>query len=236
MRIVSALVVIIAVACPSTAGSAWAGGYYLCEDPGSGRKTAQDTPCTTSKELQKYAEPSPEELKQREEAVRRSRREFERHHPGTYRPEEYMTAEELVAYAEQIKAEEAERKRRADEQALQEATRRAARAEQRAQEAERAAREAREKAAAAEAAAEAAQHRPPMLVLPPPLHRAPPAATLSPRPLPSDKCAGADCPDDRPASRLSAPDARPRTGGRADGRTRPEIRANCQAAGDRRCD
>lgn len=137
--------------------------YYLCLDPKTGKKIGQDTSCAPGKEIGAYAPVSPAELKAREEASRQSKREFERSHPGTYAPEEYMTAEELAAYREKAKEREAERRRLEDEARIREATRRAAEAERRAGEAERTAREARERAVAAE---EEAARRPNLLIVP----------------------------------------------------------------------
>jgi membrane protein involved in colicin uptake len=140
---------------------AGAQAYYLCQDPNTGKKVAQDSPCQPGREIRSYAPVSPAELKAREEASRAHKREFERLHPGTYAPEEYMTAEELAVHREKLKEREAERaaeRRRIEEEAaVRDAARRAAQAEQRAAEAERAAREAQARATEAErAAAEAA--------------------------------------------------------------------------------
>lgn len=158
-------------------------GYYLCLDAKTGRKIGQDTPCQPGRELGSYAPVSPEELQARERASRQSKREFERLHPGTYAPDEYMTPEEYTAYQGKLKEREAERRRLADEQALREAGRRAAQAEQRATEAERTAQEAKARATAAE---EAAASRPPTIL-------------LAPRPFPSLRsnagCDREDCGD-----------------------------------------
>lgn len=147
------------------AAPAHAAGYYLCQDPKTGRKIGQDHPCEPGKELGSYAPVGAAEQKEREEAARRSKREFERRHPGTYPPEEYMTEEELAAYRVEEKQRREERKKEEDRQAIQDALRRSEQAEQRAREAERAAREAKEKAAEAEAAANSPRYP---LLLPPP--------------------------------------------------------------------
>jgi len=141
-------------------------GYYVCQDPKTGKKTGQDFPCQSSKEIGSYAPVTPDELREREESAKAGKRQFERLHPGTYRPEEYMTEEEYAEYRVTRRHQEEERKKREEQQAVQEALQRAERAEQRALEAERVAREAREKASEAE---ELAAQRPP-LFLPPP-HR-----------------------------------------------------------------
>jgi hypothetical protein len=149
---------------------AFAQGYYLCQNPVTGKKTGQDFPCQSGKEVGTYAPVTPEELKAREETSRQSKREFERLRPGTYPPEEYMTEEELAAYRSKLKEREAERKRLEDELAIREASRRAAQAEQRAADAVRTAQEAKARATAAE---EAAVQRRPQTIL------------LAPRPLPN---------------------------------------------------
>jgi hypothetical protein len=137
--------------------------YYVCQDPKTGKKTGQDFPCQTGKEIGSYAPVSPDELREREESAKAGKRQFERMHPGTYRPEEFMTEEELAEYQVTHRRQEEERKRRDELQAVQEALQRAERAEQHALEAERVAREASNKASAAE---EMATQRPP-LYLPP---------------------------------------------------------------------
>ncbi len=146
------------------------GGYYLCQDAKTGKKTAQDSPCQQARQIGSYPQVSDEELKARELQSRKSRREFEQQHPGTYRPEEYMTDEELADYQSKAAEREAERKKREDEKALQEASRRALEAELRAKEAERVAHEASARAAAAEQAAQeaAAQRRQPLILVPAP--------------------------------------------------------------------
>ena len=140
-------------------------GYYLCQNPETGKKVAQDFPCKTGSELRSYAPVSANELKAREETSRQSKRDFERQSPGTYAPEEYMSAEELAVYREKQKEREAERKRMEDEILLRETARRAAQAEQRAIDAERIATEARARATAAEETAARAQQQP-LLITP----------------------------------------------------------------------
>lgn len=108
---------------------AGAGSYYLCEDPKTGQKSVQDFPCRTGKTVRSYAAASPEELKARAAASRQYKREFERRHPGTYRPEEYMTVQELTAYNADREKRAAERKKREQEEALREIARRATEAE-----------------------------------------------------------------------------------------------------------
>lgn len=144
-----------------------ADGYYVCQDPKTGKKVGQDYPCQSGKALGSYDAVSPREQKAREASARWSKREFERLHPGTYRPEEYMTEEEYAAYLVKRKAQEEERRKQEDQQAVQDAIRRSERAEQRAIEAEKIAREAAARAAAAE---EEARNRRlyPLLPLPPP--------------------------------------------------------------------
>lgn len=149
-----------------SSGAGWAQAYYLCQDPKTGKKVGQDKPCQTGGQINTYAPASAAELKARDEAARQSKREFERAHPGTYRPEEYMTAEEYAEHQTKVKEYEAERERRESRQAIEAASRKAAQAEQRAIEAEAAARqaEARAKAAAEEAAARNAQPQIQMLM------------------------------------------------------------------------
>lgn len=187
---------------------AGAQAYYLCQDPQTGKKIAQDAPCPQGREIRSYAPVSPAELKAREEASRLHKREFERLHPGTYAPEEYMTAEELAAYRDKLKEREAERaaeRRRIEEEAaVRDAARRAAQAEQRAAEAERAAREAQVRAAEAErTAAEAAAQSSRSVLLAPRLPPPPPRPghakekeppTTVPRPPCVDTPAGKRCP------------------------------------------
>ncbi|MDP1524787.1 MAG: hypothetical protein Q8M20_03160 [Rhodocyclaceae bacterium] len=160
-----------------------ASGYYLCQDPKTGKKTAQDSPCQQAKQIGNYPQVSDEELKAREVQSRKSRREFEQKHPGTYRPEEYMTDEELAEYQSKAIEREAERKKREDEKTLQDASRRAVEAELRAKEAERVAHEASARAAAAEQAAQeaAAQARQPLILMPSPNY---PRPVMSPPYLP----------------------------------------------------
>lgn len=146
-------------------------GYYLCQDPKTGKKVGQDSPCSSGKELGSYAPITPQEQKAREESAKQSKREFERLHPGTYRPEEYMTEDEYAAYLVKHKQQEEERRKQEERQAVQDAIRRSERAEQRAIEAERVAREAEIRAAAAEAATRNRRLYPPHL--PPPLTRSP---------------------------------------------------------------
>ncbi len=145
---------------------AWSAGYYVCQNPKTGKKVGQDFPCEGGKELGSYAPVSPKEQMERDEAARKSKWAFERQHPGTYSPEEYMTEEEYAAYRIRHREELEERRKREERQAAQEALRRAESAEQRAREAERIAREAEQRAAAAE---EAAGVRP--LVIPHPMRR-----------------------------------------------------------------
>jgi len=146
------------------------GRYYLCQDPRTGKKTAQDSPCQQARQIGSYPQVSDEEIKAREVQSRKSRREFEQKYPGTYRPEEYMTEEELAEYQSKAAEREAERKKREDEKALQDASRRALEAELRAREAERVAREASARASAAEQAAQeaATQARQPLILVPAP--------------------------------------------------------------------
>ena len=179
----------------SLATGAIAQGFYLCQDPETGKKTAQDTPCKTGKAISTYAPVSESEQKARDERARQSKREFERLRPGTYRPEDYMTDEELAAYQERAREREAERKRIEDEVALREATRRAAQAEQRAAEAERVANEAKSRATAAEAAANRPQVIPqPMVITPQPLMLAPPPQQPAQPPARSTiRCTRPDC-------------------------------------------
>jgi hypothetical protein len=169
---------------------AMAGGYYLCQDPRTGKKTGQDSPCPSGKALGSYAPVSSQEQKAREESARQSKREFERLHPGTYRAEEYMTEEEYADYLVQRKALEAERKKQEEQQAVQDALRRSERAEQRAIEAERAARAAEAKATAA--AEEAGKNR--MLY---PRHLPPYPPQYPPRPPRARNCDRGDCPDEQ---------------------------------------
>lgn len=187
---------------------AHAQGLHVCQDPVTGKKSAQDFPCKSGKTLSTYTPASPEEQKRIDERARQSKRDFERLRPGTYRPEEYMTAEEFAEWQAQQKEREAERKRIEDEVAIREATRRAAQAEQRALEAERTAQEAKARAAAAE---EAARRQPPAMLLAP--HTPP---VIVPVPVPAQRqdqrhdhrrdprCMTPDC-DDAPSgqSRLS---------------------------------
>ena len=144
-------------------------GYYVCQDPKTGKKTGQDFPCQSGKEIGSYAPVSPDELKEREESAKEGKRQFERRHPGTYHPEEYMTEEEYAEYKITRKRQEEERRKREEQQAVQEALQRAKQAEQRAIEAERVAHEAQAKAAEAE---EMAAQRTPIF-LPPPRPRPP---------------------------------------------------------------
>ena len=169
---------------------AMAGNYYLCQDPKTGKKTGQDSPCPAGKVLGSYAPVSSQEQKARDETARQSKREFERLHPGTYRAEEYMTEEEYADYLVQRKALEAERKKQEEQQAVQDAVRRSERAELRAIEAERAAREAEGKATAA--AEEAARNR---LLYPRQLSPYPPP--YPPRPPRSRNCERGDCPEEQ---------------------------------------
>ncbi|MDP1606518.1 MAG: hypothetical protein Q8L93_07770 [Rhodocyclaceae bacterium] len=113
-------------------GQVLAQGYYLCQDPKTGKKVGQDAPCASGKELGSYAPVTHREQKTREESAKQSKREFERLHPGTYRPEEYMTEEEYAAYLVKHKEQEAERKKQEEQQAVRDAVRRSERAEQRA--------------------------------------------------------------------------------------------------------
>ena len=48
----------------------------------------------TFKEIGSYAPVSPDELRERKESAKEGKRQFEHQHPGTFRPEEYMTEEE----------------------------------------------------------------------------------------------------------------------------------------------
>jgi hypothetical protein len=183
MALVSVLGVIVSL-------NAAAAGYYLCLDPKTGKKTGQDTPCQNSRELGNYAPTSLEEHQAREEKARQARREYERLHPGAFRPEDYMTEKELVEYHAGRTQEEARRKKQTDDdRQVKEAVERAERAEQRAGEAERAARAAEEKAAAAEAATRAQQppHYP-AVVLPP---------VVPVDPFRGGKCFGPNCPQIR---------------------------------------
>ncbi|MDO8958218.1 MAG: hypothetical protein Q7U85_00635 [Rhodocyclaceae bacterium] len=143
-------------------------GYYLCQDPKTGKKVGQDSPCASGKELGSYAPVTTREQKTREESAKQSKREFERLHPGTYRPEEYLSEEEYAAYLVKHKEQEAEWKKQEEQQAVRDAVRRSERAEQRAIEAERLAREAEIKAAAAEDAARNRRFYPPLFPPPPP--------------------------------------------------------------------
>jgi hypothetical protein len=166
-------------------GGAWAQGYYVCQEHAGGKKVAQDKPCRTGTEIKSYAPASDEEIRLREVAARQSKRDFEQTHPGTYRPEEYMTPDELADYRSRAQEREAEQARRNDAAAVEAATRKAAQAEQRAIEAEIAARQAAAKAAAAEEAA--ANARQPILMVP------------YPQRLPEVKTPGLDRPrHDRP--------------------------------------
>lgn len=168
----------------SIATHALAQSFYLCQDPDTGKKTAQDTPCKTGKAISTYAPVSEQEQKARDERARQSKREFERLRPGTYRPEDYMSDEEFATYQEKVREREAERKRIEDEITLREASRRAALAEQRAAEAERAANEAKTRAAAAEAAANRPQMIPqPMVITPQPMVITPQPMVITPQPL-----------------------------------------------------
>jgi hypothetical protein len=142
----------------------YSAGYYVCQDPKTGKKTGQDFPCQSAKEIGSYAPVSPDELREREESAKEGKRQFERLHPGTYRPEEYMTEEEHAEYKVTHKRQEEERKKLEEQQAVQEALHRAERAEQRAIEAERIAREAQAKATEAE---EMAAQRTPVFLPPP---------------------------------------------------------------------
>lgn len=153
-------------------------GYYVCQDPKTGKKVGQDFPCQSGKTLSSREPVSPKELQAREESARKSKREFERLHPGTYPPEEYMTEDEYASYLIEYKRQEEERKKREAEQAVQNAIRRSERAEQRAIEAERTARAAEAKATAAE---EEAKNRSvyPLLLLPRP--RPPRVTNCDPR-------------------------------------------------------
>jgi hypothetical protein len=171
---------------------AGADSYYLCEDPKTGQKTVQDYSCRTGKVIRSYEGASPEELKAREAASRQYKREFERQHPGTYRPEEYMTEEELAAYYADREKRAAERKKLEQEDAIREAARRAAEAERRAAEAERAAQEAKARAAAAEEAG----RQQPILVVPTPAFI--PRQLPMPRPTPNPRCDREDCREDTP--------------------------------------
>jgi hypothetical protein len=144
-------------------------GYYVCQDPKTGKKTGQDFPCQSGKEIGNYAPVSPDELKEREESAKEGKRQFERRHPGTYPPEEYMTEEEYAEYKITRKRQEEERRKREEQQAVQEALQRAKQAEQRAIEAERVAHEAQAKATEAE---EMAAQRTPIFL--PPHHPRPP--------------------------------------------------------------
>lgn len=166
-----------------------AAGYYVCQDPKTGKKTGQDSPCPSGKALGSYAPVSSQEQKARDETAKQSKREFERLHPGTYRPEEYMTEEEYADYLLQRKALEAERKKQEEQQAVQDALRRSERAELRAIEAERAAREAEAKATAA--AEEANRSR---LLYP---RHLPPYPPYPPRPPRARNCDRGDCPDEQ---------------------------------------
>ena len=156
-------------------------GFYLCQNPETGKKVAQDFPCKTGSEIRSYAPVSAEELRVREEASRQSKRDFERLRPGTYAPEEYMTAEELAAYREKQKEREAERKKQEDELLLRETARRAAQAEQRAIEAERIAAEAKARATVAEEAATRAQQQPVLIAPSRPSYPAMPPPPRPPR-------------------------------------------------------
>jgi len=158
-----------------------AAGYYVCQDPKTGKKTGQDFPCQSGKEIGSYAPVSPDELRKREESAIEGKRQFERQHPGTYRPEEYMTEDEYAKYQVTHQRQEEERKKREEQQAVREALQQAERAEQRAIEAERLAREAQLKATEAE---ERAAQRAPMF-LPPPYR---------PRPhYPMNNCSQGNC-------------------------------------------
>ncbi|MEW6293070.1 MAG: hypothetical protein AB1544_07155 [Pseudomonadota bacterium] len=171
---------------------AGAENYYLCADPKTGQKTAQDFPCRTGKAIRSYEAASPAELDAREAASRQYKREFERRHPGTYRPEEYMTEQELAAHNADRENREAERKKREQEEALRETARRAAEAERRAAAAERAAQEAQARAAAAE---EAGRQQPILLV---PVPASPPVLHPQPRPRSVPRCDREDCREDVP--------------------------------------
>ena len=73
---------------------------YQCKDSKTGRMSYRDTPCpaSTTKVYGGEFEISGEELRMREESARQTKRELNRQVPGTYRPEEYMTAAEYQAY------------------------------------------------------------------------------------------------------------------------------------------
>lgn len=180
-----------------------AAGYYVCQDPKTGKKTGQDSPCPSGKALGSYAPVSSQEQKARDETARQSKREFERLHPGTYRAEEYMTEEEYADYLVQRKALEAERKKQEEQQAVQDALRRSERAEQRAIEAERAAREAEAKATAA--AEEANRNR---LLYP---RHLPPYPPYPPRPPRARNCDRGDCPEEHD-QRINKGGAKPSVG------------------------
>ncbi|MCX8085748.1 MAG: hypothetical protein N3C63_02475 [Rhodocyclaceae bacterium] len=207
------LYVLIASLAPLVAG---AQALYLCEDPRTGRKIAQDSPCKTGKLLRSYELPSLEEQKAREAASRQAKREFERLHPGTYAPEEYMTEEELAAWRAEQGRREALRRKQEEAAAIQEAQRRAQEAERRAREAERTAEEARAKASAAEAAASRTER--PLLIVPTPaLVPAPPyqpRLPTAPRPAPflQPRCEREDCQEAPP--RREGREAPPATGRR----------------------
>lgn len=166
-----------------------AAGYYVCQDPKTGKKTGQDSPCPSGKALGSYAPVSPQEQKTREETAKQSKREFERLHPGTYRPEEYMTEGEYADYLVKRKVLEAERKKQEEQQAVQDALRRSERAELRAIEAERAAREAEAKATAA--AEDAGRNR---LLYP---RHLPPYPPYPPRPPRARNCDRGECPEEQ---------------------------------------
>lgn len=183
-----------------------AAGYYVCQDPKTGKKTGQDSPCPSGKALGSYAPVSSQEQKARDETAKQSKREFERLHPGTYRAEEYMTEEEYADYLVKRKALEAERKKQEEQQAVQDALRRSERAEQRAIEAERAAREAEAKATAA--AEEAGRNR---LLYPRHLPPYPPYPPQPPRQPRARNCDRGECPEEQD-QRINKGGAKPSVG------------------------
>jgi len=139
----------------------YAGNMYFCQDAKTGKKSAQDHPCGNATQIGISALPSPEELRKRNAKIEnenrerdlatwKRKREWEMAHPGTYRPEEYMTREEYGEYQKQVKQQQIEAQRQQElvltREAAQRAEQRAANAEQRSANAEAGVRQAREKA------------------------------------------------------------------------------------------
>jgi hypothetical protein len=108
----------------------FAGNIYYCQDPKTGKQSAQDAPCgnatlTAPRDTTLNIEAARRRLDTldleaarvqdakiredyiaREQATWKRKREWEMAHPGTYSPEEVMTREEYGEYQKQVEQQQ----------------------------------------------------------------------------------------------------------------------------------